>query len=655
MPNWGNKAMAKQSGKRAKISGAAGYTAAPPGMVLVGTYKGEQLEAWPGFYNYPIREADKIVESEGARIDELRLFNGTKDQRTFHAEFLGVKSRDELIGQFGYPAKGKPHGTRYLLFKITEIPNRKHVNGKRVLLRLRDFGVTPSLRKRLKKWVETGVGEGFGEEFPEELQEIPLADFRVCETALQLYLFEDESYLRPKLPKKRVDKEPFRSEVCGPVARYSRALRLKQAALFEAAKPETGEGDIRVLELFAGVGGFRVGLERASSRYKTIWNNQWEPATKRQDASIVYCRQFGEAGHSNVDIAEVPVEEIPEADLLVGGFPCQDYSVANTLKRAGGIAGKKGVLWWQIHRILRDSANPPKYLFLENVDRLLKSPASQRGRDFAIILASLSDLGYSVEWRVINAADYGMPQRRRRTYIVAYRRETRLAKEAAVAVEKDAEKWLTERGVIATAFESRPETPSALRNFRLEGDLVEITKNFNAGTGKTDRSPFENAGVMVGRRGWTEDVESTYSGTQLTLGEIVVDESEVPEEFFIDGTALEEWKYLKGPKSEERVTSAGFKYHYTEGGMAFPDALDKPSRTIITGEGGVSPSRFKHVILTPSGRYRRLTPLELERLNMFPDNHTEGASAGRRAFLMGNALVVGIIERIGIALLGRMK
>ena len=72
----------------------------------------------------------------------------------------------------------------------------------------------------------------------------------------------------------------------------------------------------------------------------------------------------------------------------------------------------------------------------------------------------------------------------------------------------------------------------------------------------------------------------------------------MPEEFFIAGKALEEWKYLKGPKSEERTTAAGFKYHYTEGGMAFPDYLDQPSRTIITGEGGKSPSRFKHVVKT---------------------------------------------------------
>ena len=160
--------------------------------------------------------------------------------------------------------------------------------------------------------------------------------------------------------------------------------------------------------------------------------------------------------------------------------------------------------------------------------------------------------------------------------------------------------------------------------------------------------------MMVNRHVWTCDVEPVYKGRHMTLGQILVDESQVPEEFFIDGKALEEWRYLKGPKSEIRKTLEGFEYHYSEGGMAFPDPLDKPSRTIITGEGGSSPSRFKHVILTPSGRYRRLIPLELERLNMFPDHHTDGATDGRRAFLMGNALVTGIIEKIGSTLVKRI-
>lgn len=223
--------------------------------------------------------------------------------------------------------------------------------------------------------------------------------------------------------------------LCEPITDYCQRTvpRYQQMNLFPTEGKGAKRNDIRVVELFAGVGGFRIGLERASKRFCTVWNNQWEPSTKRQDASIVYCHRFGSEGHCNEDIATVSTSEIPECDLLVGGFPCQDYSVATTLNRSGGIEGKKGVLWWQIYRILNELTHKPDYLFFENVDRLLKSPATQRGRDFAIILASLSDLGYIVEWRVVNAADYGMPQRRRRTYIVGYHKGSAIGRKIANA------------------------------------------------------------------------------------------------------------------------------------------------------------------------------------------------------------------------------
>lgn len=137
---------------------------------------------------------------------------------------------------------------------------------------------------------------------------------------------------------------------------------------------------LRVVELFAGVGGFRLGLEK--NNFEIVWSNQWEPSTKMQHASLLYEQRFGEENHSNEDINEVVkrnVEEIPDHDVLVGGFPCQDYSVATTLHNSKGIKGKNGVLWWSIHKILKNKINKPKYLFFENVDRLLKSPAKQKG------------------------------------------------------------------------------------------------------------------------------------------------------------------------------------------------------------------------------------------------------------------------------------
>ena len=402
--------------------------------------------------------------------------------------------------------------------------------------------------------------------------------------------------------------------------------------------------NIRVVELFAGVGGFRIGLEGASDAYETIWNNQWEPSTQHQDASLVYQARFGRKGHSNKDINLVQTKDIPDHDLLVGGFPCQDYSVAATLSKSGGIEGKKGVLWWQIYRILQEKGEKrPQYIFFENVDRLLNSPATQRGRDFAIILASLADLGYIVEWRIINAADYGMPQRRRRTYIVGYQKDSVVAQK----IEQMAD-WVEFDGVMAKAFEFRPKM-GTISDFVIEGSIREISNSFNKGK---KVSPFGNAGMMMDRHVYSVDADPVYDGPRQTLGGNLIDENLVPEEFFISEDELPKWKYEKGAKKIERVSKEGYKYMFSEGGMTFPDHLDQPSRTIITGEGGTAPSRFKHVVKTKSKRYRRLLPIELERLNMFPDNHTyhPEVSDGRRAFLMGNALVCGIVEQIGKSL-----
>ena len=408
--------------------------------------------------------------------------------------------------------------------------------------------------------------------------------------------------------------------------------------------PKRNDNKIRVVELFAGVGGFRIGLEGASNAYETIWNNQWEPSTVHQDASLVYRARFGSQGHCNKDINTVATHDIPDHDLLVGGFPCQDYSVASTLSRSGGIEGKKGVLWWQIYRILNEKGeNRPNYIFFENVDRLLGSPAKQRGRDFAIILASLSDLGYTVEWRVINAAEYGMPQRRRRTYIVGYREGSCVHTKV-----EGLDNWVLYEGVMAKAFPFEQKEKS-VSEFDIEGTINEVSDNFNKGQ---KYSPFGDAGIMRERHVFSVDTTPLYDGTYMALGGNLVDESLVPEEFFIPENEVAKWEYEKGAKKIERTSKEGYKYIFSEGGMAFPDSLDKPSRTIITGEGGASASRFKHFVLTPSGRYRRLIPLELERLNMFPDNHTNhpDVTDGRRAFLMGNALVCGVVQQIGRSL-----
>lgn len=396
------------------------------------------------------------------------------------------------------------------------------------------------------------------------------------------------------------------------------------------------------MELFAGVGGFRVGLEAASPRFQTVWADQWEPGQAKQWAFQCYEANFGRDGAPsncvNEDIAAV-TGQVPPHDLLVGGFPCQDYSVASTGAR--GIQGKKGVLWWSIHQIVQ-RCHPP-YILLENVDRLLRSPASQRGRDFGIILRCLQDEGYAVEWRVINAADYGQAQRRRRTFLFAARQGTPFhARMAGLDLEADGERWLRDEGFFAPAFPVEELGPrTSLIDLGACRDLVDMTERFAA--------RFWSAGVMAGGRAYTrEAVPRTDPPMPLSQ---VVERDGVDERFYIPAGQMEKWTYMKGAKRVPRVSKAGFEYTFSEGPIAFPDPLDRPARTMLTSEG--TANRSTHAILDPAtGRMRRLTPLECERLNGFPDGWTDtGMPERQRYFIMGNALVVPLIQRMGRRLL----
>jgi DNA (cytosine-5)-methyltransferase 1 len=400
-----------------------------------------------------------------------------------------------------------------------------------------------------------------------------------------------------------------------------------------------------VAELFAGVGGFRIGLARAG--WKTTFSNQWEPSTKVQHASDVYVAQFGEDGHTNTDIAKI--KSLPKnIDLLVGGFPCQDYSVAKTLNSSKGLKGKKGVLWWEILRLV--NGQKPKFIFLENVDRLLKSPSNQRGRDFAVMLKTLGDEGYSIEWRVVNAAEYGFPQRRIRVFIVA----TKLKKGRKIMTPLSV---IQKTGILARALPIE-KLAESIHEIDLNQEVDEISARFNKGQIK---SPFLNSGFFIDGVAYTIKSHAKLASEPVVLGDILQPDSQIPQEYWVQEKRLKEWKYLKGAKSIERThKGSGATYNYAEGKMAFPDLLTNPSRTILTGEGGTTPSRFKHIIKTKNG-YRRLTPIELERLNGFPDDWSQFNSEGKivgdakRAFFMGNALVVGLVEKVGKIIAAEVK
>jgi DNA (cytosine-5)-methyltransferase 1 len=411
---------------------------------------------------------------------------------------------------------------------------------------------------------------------------------------------------------------------------------------------------LTVVELFAGVGGFRLGLETRGS-WRVVWSNQWEPSRNNQFASDCYVKNFkpGTNEHCNEDIEKVlatpnePGHDIPDHKLLVAGFPCQDYSVAKPLNQALGIEGKKGILWWSIYEILRRKR--PPFVLLENVDRLLKSPVARRGRDFAVILSCLQALGYMAEWRVVNAAEYGFPQKRRRVFIFA------ALEKLYPNLSKPFER-VYKAGVLARALRVEPPSQGLLSGQPMSPKPDEVSAEFALEGGK---SVFENAGILYGGNFYTARLtvspqESKRGKGPHTLGDVVkrTKVAEVSHSFFISETELLKWKYLKGAKGKgtpeaARIHARGFSYEYNEGAMAFPDPLESAARTILTGEGGKTPSRFKHAIQW-KGALRRLIPEELEELNGFPRGWTDtGMSDGQRAFCMGNALVVGIVERIG--------
>lgn len=390
-----------------------------------------------------------------------------------------------------------------------------------------------------------------------------------------------------------------------------------------------------ICELFAGVGGFRLGFDRLESGWETTWFSQWEPGARTQWAHDCYVQHFGDSPdlnnefHTGEDISTMDKYTIPDHTLLVGGFPCQDYSVAHTLSSSHGIEGKKGVLWWQI----RDTiiAKDPPFCIFENVDRLLKSPAKQRGRDFGVILACLAEEGYSVEWRIVNAAQYGAAQRRRRTFIFAYRNDTVYGQKMA---DVSADSIIKKEGLMPRAFPI--QDMSQIAETVIGNNIVDVSDNF--------AFAFENAGYMHDGKVYTSKIIELEEDP-IKLGSIL--QRDVDEKYYIPGDKMAKWTYLKGAKRIPRKSADGHEYTFSEGPIAFPDPWDRPSRTMLTSESTLN--RSTHVVSDPgTGRLRLLTPVEAERLQCFDDDWTNTGMPDRmRYFCMGNALVVHMITRMG--------
>lgn len=407
---------------------------------------------------------------------------------------------------------------------------------------------------------------------------------------------------------------------------------------------------ISVLELFAGVGGFRLGLEgfegKSSSSgyheplenrvpYKVLYSNQWEPSVKVQHANIIYKSKFQSNGHFPFDIKRL-IENVSglidnKCDLLTAGFPCPDFSVASLRKNSKGVRGNKGKLWFSIIDLieaLKKRRMQPNYLLFENVDRMLKSPTYPvPGKDFKVILGDLDRLKYNVEWKVINAADYGFPQKRKRVFIFCHKRKDSLE---SVLKSYSNEEIVESKGIISSAFNS---------------EIIHERKD-------TDNCKFADSGIMKNGLIKHFKTKPIYDGKYQNLGDVIYN-GKIPTEYFLNEADLDRWRYEKGRKEKPKITPDGKPYTWSEGSIQFPDLLEKPSRTIITSEGGKSVSRIRHVIFDKTyKKYRRLLPIEIEQLNMFPKDFTkhDGIIDSRRVFLMGNAIVVGVVEKIGQSL-----
>jgi len=398
--------------------------------------------------------------------------------------------------------------------------------------------------------------------------------------------------------------------------------------------------ELTVAELFAGVGGFRVGLNKIKDFDKKtglakenkiwdfVWGNQFEPSTKVQHAYNCYVKRFGIENNSNQDINKVNKKSIPEHNLLVGGFPCQDYSVARSLSGEKGIEGKKGVLFWDIKDVLIEKKSP--FVLLENVDRLLKSPASRRGRDFAIMLKTFDELGYYVQWRVINAGDYSMPQKRKRVFIFAFKKNLKYAKE----FRKNKENIFNK--VFPVKIDSEKEI-----NLNKYENILKISDEYSEGK-------FFESGIMIEGTVFHYNVDSIKEDI-FSLKEVIEKAKSYNDfdlkEYLIIDEKLEKWKYLKGGKRIERKTKEGHSYIYSEGNMAFPENMEEPARTLLTSEG--TTNRSSHIIYdNKQKKYRTLTEIECEIIQMFPPNWTDTMPKRNRYFMMGNALVTGIISRL---------
>ena len=368
----------KNPKKATRPTASHGDSEAKERIVLVATYKGAQLTQWPGWYNYPIKDGDKISVDDAAKITELWLFRGTAEQKNYTASFVGIKTRQKLIDEYGYPAKGKAHGEKYLLFKTTfkyqhagDVPE----DAARVIVRTADFATAPKVRKQLKAYLESPDRHDpdLEKRLPEIITKLRPTQLRVCEEAVQMNLFSWNDLQPIHMPKK-----------C----------------------------DFTAVELFAGAGGLSIGLERAGIH--VVIANEIMP-----DFAATLAANHPDTNVINDDIhkidfkAELKKLGLKSVDVLSGGPPCQGFSTIGSKNRQD----PRNSLFYEYLRAVAETT--PKYTIFENVSGFKRM---YDGFAYETLVRELDELGYDTRCKILNAADYGAPQIRYRTIVLGWKR-----------------------------------------------------------------------------------------------------------------------------------------------------------------------------------------------------------------------------------------
>lgn len=347
------------------------------GIVLVGTYREKQL-AWitrHGVYNYPVKDEDDFDDETCRKIKELWLYAGVKSKRhAFAAEFVGKMTCAEfLAANPTYATKvGEPKHKAYYVFRTTKLDYGPATDGLLVVARTADFGGrSAKIKKAIEQFRADGELAPLASYLPPDLAKVPHQQLRVYEAAVQMEFF---------------DMFDSRSEEV------------------EFPFPAPAKGDFTFIDLFAGIGGIRLGYQLVGGR--CVFSSEWD-----KNAAKTYYYNFGERPCG--DIQKIDPKTIPDFDVLLAGFPCQPFSIIGD--KEGFKHETQGTLFFNIEKILL--AKHPKAFMLENVRNLT---AHDNGRTFKVILAHLRNAGYDVHYKVLNALDYGVPQKRERIIICGF-------------------------------------------------------------------------------------------------------------------------------------------------------------------------------------------------------------------------------------------